>query len=394
MTTKTDPPSIYHGQAEYHYSSLWGHIKMKFVDEYRDLELSQKYAQAIASITSQPWTIMEICGGQTHSIVKYGIDKLLPEQITLIHGPGCPVCVTPIHIIDRAVEIATLPNTILCSFGDMLRVPGTQNDLLSVKAMGGDIRIVYSPLDSLKIAQNNPDKQVVFLAVGFETTAPATAMAVYQAKELSIDNFSMLVSHVLVPPAIAAILSSPSCRVQGFLAAGHVCTVMGYTEYEPIVNKYNIPIVVTGFEPVDILQGIYLCIKQLEEGQATLENQYTRSVQRDGNITAKSIISQVFEVVNRQWRGIGEIPESGLGLRSPYAQFDAENRFNLSPPQPDNYSECISGEIMQGIKKPHQCPAFGTRCKPEYPLGAPMVSSEGACAAYYRYRLQGETELV
>lgn len=359
---------------------------MKFVDEYRDLQVSQKYAEAIKSITSQPWTIMEICGGQTHSIVKYGIDKLLPDYINLIHGPGCPVCVTPIEIIDRAVEIASLPNTILCSFGDMLRVPGTEKDLLSVKAMGGDIRIVYSPLDTLKIAQNNPDKQVVFLAVGFETTAPATAMAVYQAKQQGIDNFSMVVSHVLVPPAIAAILSGPNCQVQGFLAAGHVCTVMGYTEYEPIVKKYNIPIIVTGFEPVDILQGIYLCIKQLEQGQATLENQYTRSVQREGNKTAQTIISTVFEVVNRQWRGIGEISYSGLELRSPYTNFNAENRFNLSPPKPHQNNECISGEIMQGIKKPHQCPAFGNRCNPEHPLGAPMVSSEGACAAYYRYR--------
>lgn len=359
---------------------------MKFVDEYRDIDLAQKYARAIASVTTQPRTIMEICGGQTHSIVKYGIDKLLPEEITLIHGPGCPVCVTPIELIDRALEIASRPDTILCSFGDMLRVPGSEKDLLSVKATGGDIRIVYSPLDTLKIALQNPEKQVVFFGVGFETTAPATAMAIYQAKQQNIQNFSMLVSHVLVPPAIEAILSAPNCRVQGFLAAGHVCTVMGYTEYEPIVKKYNIPIVVTGFEPVDILQGIYLCIRQLENGEAKLENQYSRSVSREGNKPAQQIISEVFEIVDRRWRGIGEISRSGLGLRSPYAEFDAEKRFDFAPYSPCDTGECISGEIMQGIKKPHQCPAFGTRCTPEHPLGAPMVSSEGACAAYYRYR--------
>jgi hydrogenase expression/formation protein HypD len=363
---------------------------MKFVDEYRDGKIAQEYAKAIASITTQPWRIMEICGGQTHSIVKYGIDELLPKEITLIHGPGCPVCVTPIELIDQAIALATLPNIILCSFGDMLRVPGTAKDLLTVKATGGEIRIIYSPLDALKIALENPTKQVVFFAVGFETTAPTTAMAVYQAQQQNIKNFSMLVSHVLVPPAMEAILSSPNCRVQGFLAAGHVCTVMGYREYEPIAQKYQVPIVVTGFEPVDVLQGIYMCIQQLETGQKIVENQYNRSVRHQGNETAQKLIQEVFKIVDRQWRGIGEIAQSGLGLQEKYAEFDALNRFELPENQPLTLatSECISGLILQGINKPHECPAFGTRCTPEQPLGAPMVSSEGACAAYYRYRQQ------
>ena len=333
---------------------------------------------------------MEICGGQTHSIVKYGVDELLPREITLIHGPGCPVCVTPVELIDQAIAIASLSEIIFCSFGDMLRVPGTEKDLLDVKATGGDIRIVYSPLDALKIAQNNPTKQVVFFAVGFETTVPATAMAVYQASQRGLKNFSLLVSHVLVPPAMEAILASPNCRVQGFLLAGHVCTVMGYSEYEPIAQKYNVPLVVTGFEPVDILQGVYMCIKQLEEGRSEVENQYIRSVRQQGNETAQRLIREVFEVVARRWRGIGEIPQSGLGLRGKYAEFDAQLRFEIrgiEVPGAQN-SECISGLILQGIKKPHQCPAFGTSCTPEHPLGAPMVSSEGACAAYYRYRQQ------
>ncbi|MCT7948486.1 hydrogenase formation protein HypD [Ancylothrix sp. C2] len=361
---------------------------MKFIDEYRDADTAQDYARAIADLTTRPWTIMEICGGQTHSIVKYGIDELLPNKITLIHGPGCPVCVTPISLIDQAIEVAANSEVIFCSFGDMLRVPGTEKDLLSVKANGGDVRIVYSPTDCLKIAKENSDKEVVFFGVGFETTAPATAMAVYQAHQQNLKNFSMLVSHVLVPPAMKALLSSPQSRVQGFLAAGHVCTVMGYTEYEPIAAKYHIPIVVTGFEPVDILQGIYLCIKQLEENRAEVENQYARSVRRQGNQTAQNLIQEVFKIVPRQWRGIGEIDESGLGLREKYAQFDATSRFNLFHIQSQESSECISGAIMQGVKKPHECPAFGTKCTPEHPLGAPMVSSEGACAAYYRYRQQ------
>ncbi|MBE9167734.1 hydrogenase formation protein HypD [Pleurocapsales cyanobacterium LEGE 06147] len=369
---------------------------MKFVDEYRDAKVAQKYAGAIAQITTRPWTIMEICGGQTHSIIKYGVDELLPEEINLIHGPGCPVCVTPAELIDKAIALASRPDIIFCSFGDMLRVPGgratLQNqsrlsgDLLAVKATGGDIRIVYSPLDALKIALANPAKQVIFFAVGFETTAPTTAMAVYQAAQKGVKNFSLLVSHVLVPPAMETILSSPHNRVQGFLAAGHVCTVMGYTEYEPIVHKYSVPIVVTGFEPLDILQGIYMCIKQLEEGKAEVQNQYSRSVHRHGNEIAQKLIREVFEVVPRQWRGIGAIPQSGLGLRYRYAEFDAEKRFNLTNYPVQEEKECLSGLVLQGVKKPHDCPAFGTNCTPEHPLGAPMVSSEGACAAYYRYR--------
>ncbi|MCT7961416.1 hydrogenase formation protein HypD [Laspinema sp. D1] len=361
---------------------------MKFVDEYRDATTAQDCAKAIASITTRPWTIMEICGGQTHAIVKFGIDELLPDNITLIHGPGCPVCVTPIALIDQAIVIASHPEVIFCSFGDMLRVPGTAQDLLSIKATGGDIRIVYSPVDCLKIAQDNPNKQVVFFGVGFETTAPATAMAVYQAAQQNIPNFSMLVSHVLVPPAMEAILSAPHRKVQGFLAAGHVCTIMGYTEYEAIAPKYQVPIIVTGFEPVDILQGIYLCIKQLESGQAQVENQYSRSVRKDGNQPAQNILKEVFEIVPRQWRGIGEIAQSGLNLKPKYAQFNAANRFDLTGIQSEESPDCMSGLILQGVKKPHDCAAFGKRCTPEHPLGAPMVSSEGACAAYYRYRQQ------
>ncbi|CAN1212966.1 hydrogenase formation protein HypD [Tumidithrix helvetica PCC 7403] len=366
---------------------------MKFVNEFRDAKIAQQLAQEIASLVTQPWTIMEICGGQTHAIVKYGIDELLPKSITLIHGPGCPVCVTPIERIDRAIAIASQPHVVLCSFGDMLRVPGSAIDLLAVKATGADIRIVYSPLDCLKIAQQNPDKQVVFFAVGFETTAPATAMAIYQAKQLDLKNFSMLVSHVLVPPAMEAILSSSDCRIQGFLAAGHVCTVMGYNEYIPIAQKYRVPIVVTGFEPIDVLQGIHLCVQQLESGKAEVENQYTRSVRREGNIKAMELIGEVFKVIPQQWRGIGEISQSGLGLQDNYAAFDAHQRFPLplisnevNNKRNTESDLCISGLILQGIKKPHECSAFGTICTPEHPLGAPMVSSEGACAAYYRYR--------
>lgn len=359
---------------------------MKFIDEYRDAALAQQYARLIAQITKKPWTIMEVCGGQTHSIIKFGIDELLPKEITLVHGPGCPVCVTPVEIIDKAIEIASRPNVIFCSFGDMLRVPGSTRDLLSVKAQGGDVRIVYSPLDALKLAKEHPDREVVFFAVGFETTAPANAMAVHQAYLQGVKNFSMLVSHVLVPPAMEAILSSPNNRVQGFLAAGHVCTVMGYTEYEPIAQKYKVPIVVTGFEPLDILQGVYMCVKQLEEGHYEVENQYARSVRREGNRKAQELIREVFRVVPRKWRGIGEIPQSGLGLTEKYREFDAELRFGLAERFVEESSECIAGLVLQGVKKPHECPAFGTRCTPERPLGAPMVSSEGACAAYYRYR--------
>ena len=360
---------------------------MKYIDEYRNSQAARKFADKIAKVTTQPWNIMEICGGQTHAIVKFGIDELLPKAINLIHGPGCPVCVTPISIIDKALEIAKQPSVVFCSFGDMLRVPGSKNDLLAVKAEGGDVRIVYSPLDAVKLAETNPDKEVVFFAVGFETTAPANAMAVYQAKQKKVKNFSMLVSHVIVPPAIEAILSSPENRVQGFLAAGHVCTIMGYTEYEPLAQKYKVPMVVTGFEPLDILQGVLMCVEQLEHGKATVENQYSRSVNRIGNQVAQKLLAEVMEVRHRCWRGIGEIPKSGLGLREDYAEFDAELRFNIrNNNKIKEPSECISGIILQGLKKPPECPAFGTRCTPEHPLGATMVSSEGACAAYYRYR--------
>jgi hydrogenase expression/formation protein HypD len=359
---------------------------MRFIEEYRDAAAAQRFADAIRKIVTRPWTVMEVCGGQTHAIMKFGIDELLPPQVTLLHGPGCPVCVTPVELIDKAVELASRPEVIFCSFGDMLRVPGTKGDLLSAKAAGGDVRMVYSPMDALQLALKNPDRQVVFFAVGFETTAPANAMAVYQAKRMGVKNFSILVSHVLVPPAIEAILNAPDNRVQGFLAAGHVCTVMGYTEYEPIAKNYHVPIVVTGFEPLDILQGIYMCVKQLEEGRAEVENQYARSVRREGNRHAQELIREVFEVVPRKWRGIGEIPQSGLGLREPYREYDAERRFALVTGSVEEASECISGLILQGAKKPTDCPAFGTKCTPEHPLGATMVSSEGACAAYFKYR--------
>ena len=359
---------------------------MKYIDEYRDAEAAKQYSDLIHSITTSPWAIMEVCGGQTHAIVKYGIDELLPKGVTLLHGPGCPVCVTPVELIDKALEIASRPSVIFCSFGDMLRVPGTKGDLFSVKAKGGDIRIVYSPLDTLKIARENPSKDVVFFAVGFETTAPASAMTVHQASKMDINNFSILVSHVLVPPALEAILSSHNNNVKGFLAAGHVCTIMGYTEYEPIVKKYHVPIVVTGFEPIDILQGVYMCVKQLEKGKAEVENQYSRSVRRTGNQEAQNIIREVFEITPRKWRGIGEISASGLGLKEEYASFDAEKRFGIAEYNCEESSECISGLILKGVKKPHECEAFGSRCTPEHPLGATMVSSEGACAAYYRYR--------
>jgi hydrogenase expression/formation protein HypD len=359
---------------------------MKFLDEYRDGDLAQQFAREIQRITTKPWTIMEVCGGQTHAIVKFGIDELLPKHITLIHGPGCPVCVTPLEIIDKALEIAATPEVIFTSFGDMLRVPGSTTDLLSVKARGGDVRIVYSPLDAVKLAEQNPTKEVVFFGVGFETTAPATAMAVFQAAQKGLKNFSMLISHVLVPPAIAALMAAPLCRVQAFLAAGHVCTVMGYEEYPPLAERYRVPIVVTGFEPLDILQGLLMTVQQLESGRAEVENQYARAVRREGNQPAQALIRRVFKVVPRKWRGVGEIPQSGLGLADDFAVFDAELRFGVADRSVPEPAECIAGEILQGLKKPHECPAFGTRCTPEHPFGATMVSSEGACAAYYRYR--------
>jgi len=359
---------------------------MKFIDEYREAGAAKRYAEAIARATTRPWTIMEVCGGQTHAIVKFGLDALLPPAITLVHGPGCPVCVTPVEMLDKAIEIASRAEVIFCSFGDMLRVPGTSRDLLAAKAAGGDVRIVYSPLDAVRIAREHPARQVVFFAVGFETTAPANAVAVVQAKRLGLANFSMLVSHVLVPPAMEAILSAPGSRIQGFLAAGHVCTVMGTREYEPMARRYRVPIVVTGFEPADILQGLYMCVRQLEEGRAEVENQYTRAVRREGNPAAVRLIRQVFRVRPRAWRGIGEIPHSGLGLAEEYAAFDAEGRFGVADRTAAESPECRSGLVLQGLLKPPECPVFGTRCTPEHPLGATMVSSEGACAAYYRYR--------
>ena len=359
---------------------------MKYLDEYRDAGQAREYAEAIARVTTRPWTLMEVCGGQTHAIVKFGIDELLPSSLTLIHGPGCPVCVTPLELIDKAIEIAGRPRVTFFSFGDMLRVPGSERDLFSVKAGGGDVRIVYSPLDAVKFARAHPDRDVVFFAVGFETTAPANAMAVYQAKEQGLTNFTILVSHVLVPPAMEALLSSPTNRVQAFLAAGHVCTVMGCQEYEPIARRYGVSIVVTGFEPLDILQGILMCVQQLESGRAEVENQYSRSVRTEGNRPAQELIREVFEVIGRKWRGVGEIPSSGFGLREGYAAFDAEKRSGVASYTAEESSECISGLILQGQKKPNECAAFGVRCTPERPLGATMVSSEGACAAYYRYR--------
>ena len=359
---------------------------MKYIDEYRDAKAARSLASALAKRVTRPWTLMEVCGGQTHAIVKFGIDQLLPPLVNLVHGPGCPVCVTPLEIIDKALEIAARPEVIFCSFGDMLRVPGSKSDLFRVKAAGGDVRIVYSPLDALALARANPQKEVVFFAVGFETTAPANAMAVYQAHEEGLQNFSILVSHVTVPPAMEAILSSSANRVQGFLAAGHVCAIMGIEEYAPIAQKYHVPIVVTGFEPLDILQGVLMCVKQLEEGRAEVENQYVRAVRPEGNVPAQDLMLKVFEIVPRKWRGIGEIPKSGLGLRAPYADFDAEKRFGVAHLHVEEDSECMSGLILQGLKKPNECPAFGTRCNPEHPLGATMVSAEGACAAYYRYR--------
>jgi hydrogenase expression/formation protein HypD len=358
---------------------------VKFLSEYRDQKAAERFSQAIRQKVTRPWTIMEICGGQTHTIVKTGIEDLLPHKITLVHGPGCPVCVTPIELIDKAVAIASRPDVIFCSFGDMLRVPGSFKSLFDVKAEGGDVRIVYSPLDALKLAKANPEKQVVFFAVGFETTAPANAMSVWHADHDGVENFSLLVSHVLVPPAMEALLSSDNCVVQGFLAAGHVCTVMGYEAYLPIAERYQVPIVVTGFEPLDILEGIYMTVSQLEEGRHEVENQYSRAVRREGNRPAQQRIAEVFEIAPRQWRGLGEIPASGFQLGGRFQKYDANRRFPFSGEPARESPECIAGLILQGIKKPHECPAFAVKCTPENPLGAPMVSSEGACAAYYHY---------
>jgi hydrogenase expression/formation protein HypD len=358
---------------------------MKYLDEYRDGDIAVKLVERIRRAQTRPWVIMEVCGGQTHSIVKNGIDHLLPKGIELVHGPGCPVCVTPLEMIDKAHAIARRPEVIFCSFGDMLRVPGSDGDLFSIKSQGGDVRVVYSPLDCLKIARANPDKQVVFFAIGFETTAPANAMLAWQARQSGMKNVSLLVSHVLVPPAIEAVLSSPENRVQGFLGPGHVCAVVGYREYEPLAARFHVPIVVTGFEPLDILEGVLMTIEQLESGRAEVENQYSRILARGGNQPAQDLIARVFEVNDRKWRGIGMIPQSGFQLRAEFRDLDAEHRFNVEAIDTMEPEVCIAGQILQGIKKPHDCPAFGTECTPQHPLGATMVSAEGACAAYYAY---------
>ena len=359
---------------------------MKFRDEYRDSSAARRFADAIARTVTRPWTLMEVCGGQTHAIVRYGIDELLPSGLTLVHGPGCPVCVTPAEYVDKAIEIALRPDVILCSFGDMLRVPGSQGDLLAAKSQGAQVRIVYSPLDALDVARRHPDREVVFFAVGFETTAPANAMACYRARQEALRNFSMLACHVLVPPAMRTLLDAPSRRIDGFLAAGHVCTIMGYREYEPISAEYRVPIVVTGFEPLDILEGVLLCVKQLEAGRAGVENQYSRAVRPEGNRHAQNLIAEVFRIVPRRWRGIGDIAGSGLALADSYNDYDAERRFGCVRTQNERISECISGLVLRGERKPPDCPAFGTRCTPEHPLGVTMVSTEGACAAYHRFR--------
>ena len=358
---------------------------MKYIDEYRDETVAGKLVKELRRIVTRPWVLMEVCGGQTHTIVKNGIDHLLPEEIELVHGPGCPVCVTSLEMIDKAHAIAQRRDVIFCSFGDMLRVPGSNVDLLVLKSRGADVRVVYSPIDSLKIARANPPKKVVFFAIGFETTAPANAMAVWQAQKQGITNFSVLVSHVLVPPAMAAILQSPLNRVQGFLGPGHVCTVMGYHEYEPIAARYHVPIVITGFEPLDILEGVLLTVRQLEAGVAEVQNEYPRVVKREGNRVAQDLVNSVFEICDRKWRGVGSIPDSGYRLRAEFRNQDAEQLFAVEEIDTEESSVCISGLVLRGVKKPHDCPAFGKECTPHHPLGATMVSAEGACAAYYAY---------
>jgi hydrogenase expression/formation protein HypD len=359
---------------------------MKFLDEYRDARIARGLLAEIAAAVRGHWVLMEICGGQTHTIMRYGLDELLPKNIELVHGPGCPVCVTPLETIDKALELASRSDVILVSYGDMLRVPGSKTDLFTVKAKGGDVRIVYSPTDALKIARDNPRRKVVFLAVGFETTAPANAMAVWQAKREHVANFSILVSHVLVPPAIRALMTSPDCRVNGFIAPGHVCTVMGYEEYESLVRDFRVPIVVGGFEPVDLLEAVLMLVQQLEHGETRAENQYVRSVNYRGNLPAQRVVADVFELADQKWRGIGTIPSSGLRIRDEYADYDASRIFGLESITAEEPAECISAKVLQGLRKPTDCPAFGMRCTPQNPLGAPMVSSEGACAAYYNYR--------
>jgi len=363
---------------------------VKFLDEYRNADIARGLIAEIKREARGQWVLMEICGGQTHTIMRYGLDELLPSNIELVHGPGCPVCVTPLETIDKALELAARPEVILVSYGDMLRVPGSATDLFTVKARGGDVRIVYSPTEALKIARQNPERKVVFLAVGFETTAPANAMAIWQARKESIGNFSVLASHVLVPPAIRALMTSAHCRVNGFIAPGHVCTVMGYEEYEALVRDFRIPIVVGGFEPVDLLEAVLMLVRQLEKGEARAENQYVRSVNYRGNLRAQRVVQEVFEIADQKWRGIGTIPASGLRIRDEYGDYDASRLFGLASITVEEPAECISAQVLQGLKKPTDCPAFGMRCTPQNPLGAPMVSSEGACAAYYNYRRHGK----
>ena len=362
---------------------------MKYLDEFRDPDLARGLLAEIRRTVTRPWTIMEICGGQTHSILRHGIDRLLPPEITLVHGPGCPVCVTPLETIDRALAIAEIPRVIFTSFGDMLRVPGSRDDLFRVGSRGGDVRMVYSPLEALKLARENPDREVVFLAVGFETTAPGNAMALKQAASEDLTNFSQIVSHVLVPPAMEAILASSTNRVQGFLAAGHVCSVMGWEEYEPIAAKFRVPIVPTGFEPVDILDGILKTVQLLETEDPRVHNRYLRAVRQQGNPAARAVVDEVYRRCDRKWRGIGVIAGSGLAIRDELAAFDAEKKFAVGHINPEEPGVCISGQILQGLKKPDECPAFGTECSPQNPLGATMVSSEGACAAYHKYSRKG-----
>tara|TARA_R110002051_G_scaffold75055_3_gene136765 strand:- start:3795 stop:4880 length:1086 start_codon:yes stop_codon:yes gene_type:complete len=355
------------------------------MSEYRDPELAKKYLEEIKKTVTQPWSIMEVCGGQTHSLVKNGIIEMLPKTVTMIHGPGCPVCVTPLNIIDKAIHLALEENVILCSFGDMLRVPGSKKNLLEAKAEGADIRILYSPLEAVRIAEDNPEKEVVFFAVGFETTAPANALSVIHAHRKELKNYSILTSHVLVPPVIKAVIDDEESKIDGFLAAGHVCTIMGNSEYHPLSKTYEVPIVVTGFEPLDVLQGILMVVRQLEANEAQVENQYARIVKEEGNPEAQKMIHQIFEIKNQVWRGIGEIPDSGYQVRPEYADFDAKRKFKIEIPEAPENPDCISGQIMKGLKKPFECSQFGKKCKPTNPLGAPMVSSEGACAAYYHF---------
>jgi hydrogenase expression/formation protein HypD len=366
---------------------------MKYLSEFRDPELVLKYREKLDELVTKEWTLMEVCGGQTHSLVKNGLLELLPDKVQMIHGPGCPVCVTPLNLIDKAVHLAMEEGVILCSFGDMLRVPGSKMSLLEAKSRGADVRILYSPLEAVQIAKKNPQKEVVFFAVGFETTAPANALSVVHAERKKLNNYSILASHVLVPPAMEAVVNDPLANIDGFLAAGHVCTIMGIHQYYPLVENHGLPIIVTGFEPIDLLQGIYMCLKQLETGEASLENQYARVVQPEGNPEAVKVIERIFEISDREWRGIGVMPNSGYVIREEYKDFDADRKFKIRIEKAEENKSCIAGQVLKGIKKPHDCPEFGKKCTPQNPLGAPMVSSEGACAAYYHFsKAMGDIE--